>query len=146
MGDLEKHERRDPQSPLYTLIYSSMREIEDVIIEKYQSIRPTQEAQMDALTYAISHLAWSNFEPFLHPDNEPGKGYYEKETQLWQESIDGVRNNDWNPLRKALQDNAQSAFEASALIEEAYESSSIRVTGEKSQKRADAFVNLISSL
>lgn len=133
--------------PTEKIFWRQVFEMETLIENKYQSRKPLNEARKDALIYAASQLSWYKIDALIHPDlDQEEVEESAKEAIQWENAIERAKNNDWTAMRTTLQDYARSASRSSTIRESLHEINSQIAPGNEDQRRADALVNLISSL
>ena len=145
MDNLES-QRGIPEPTLKTF-HKQIMEMEALIENKYQSKKTPKEARVDALIYAASQLSWWKVNSLIDPDVDQEE-IEESDRMIiqWENAIKGAKNNDWSAMKTVLQDYTRSAFSSAASRESARETYPSIAPGDESQRRADAFVNLINSL
>ena len=145
MDNLES--QRGIPEPTLKIFHKQIMEMDDFIENKHQSIKPSQEAKIDALIYAASQLSFQKVLALVSPNvDEEEIEWVAKSVIQWENAIEGAKKNDWSAMISVLQDYARSAFPSAAIRESLRENNPQIASGDQSQKRADAFVNLISSL
>ncbi len=144
---MDKLEGQKGPEPIRPILHKQIMEVDALIKNKYQSKKTPTEARVDALIYAASQLSWWKVNCLIDP--KPEQEEIEDSDKMaiqWKNAIEEAKNNDWTAMKAALQDDARSSF-ADAASREVWRETNPRIfPGDESQKRADAFVNLISSL
>ena len=144
---MDSLESQKGPEPIRDIFRKQAMEVDALIENEYQSKKTPTEARVDALIFAASQLSWWKVSCLIDPDSEQEDiEDSDKMAIQWENAIEGAKNNDWTAMKAVLQVYARSSFVAAATREVLRETNPSIAPGDKSQKRADAFVNLISSL
>lgn len=122
-------------------------EMDSYIENKYKTPQDQKDARLDAITYAAAQLAWEHLNPYLHPDDsEEEIEFSQDQKRRAEEALNGVKVDDWQPMKEYIQSLARLSFGTSVGLERLRERTHYTQSGDEDQQRGEAFINLAKSL
>jgi hypothetical protein len=130
--------------PAFKPFEKLMREVEDYILDKYQTPQPKEEARLDAVAYASTMLIWHKIEALAYSGDEYADIANGMSAQ-WRGALIGARRGKWSRMKDMLEESAGSAEQSARARKGLFDQDKDLVFGGE-QSPAVAFLNLKNSL